>query len=493
MRCQKCGRELQDDWIKCPYCNTEVIKSIDMKNSDSSEKDIVEVEKKKNNIHKNNLSLVWLKTRKILKIVLYIFVILLVLIGPFTSTGMGTMRDTIVEIAVYYVVLFSLIIPLALILNTRGIRDKLPLFNRRRVGTTVLASILTYVIICVFLVGIIMLSDVFHTQKYKEEQLIASEEKARISAEKEAAEKEATEKEAAEKEAAEKEAAEKEVAEKEAAEKEAVEKEVTENANEKQEKTNQQAIDIEEYSSYPYLSEEYLIYSLAQMEINFPLYPQEIVVQNYLDNCDNMDYQNVDILGIFSSYYNIVDEQTEYIYFGETKNGKPDGLGVIKERVINMSDNPENVDIRNSGLYNGVECYVTVYAGYFSNGKYDGFGMLYKTPIDEEYTNNGIHLDKFYQNIEGFDIEKNIAKTINPLVYVGEFSNGEYGAEGYEFYYTALNNADNIEVLDEMKENAIVVRPYIKDKASDLIFPKGDMPTFEIEDVLNYSYREHLH
>ena len=436
-------------------------------------------EKKDKKALNNHLFLVWKIIKKILKIVVYIFVALLVLIGPLSSSGMGTTADSFIEVILYYsYILFLVIIPLALVLNFKGIRDKLPLFKKHRIGTTLLASVLTYFLICIILMGTTMLSESLYSQKYKDEKKIQqiAEEEARLMAEREAAEKEAAEKEAAEKETAEKETAEQEAAEKKAAEKETIKEETVENG------ITEEVQEIAG-STYPYLSRPYLNYYLEQVGLSIPLFTQESDVNIYLESCDNASYQNLKIGGLFSNYYQIVDEETNYIYFGQSKNGRPDGLGVIKQKLLNTADNPNHISLHEYAgkeeWADGICYYATVYAGYFSNGKYDGFGMLYRTPIDEEYLNSGIILENFYQEYVKNDVQKSISMTINPLYYEGMFSKGKYADNGYEFYYTAVNDAYTVAELEQTKADSILICTYEDGKAKEFVSTKGSMDAFD--------------
>ena len=393
MHCPKCGKKLQDNWIKCPYCNTDILKDHEERMSGKKQ------EEKESKVQNNFLSLMWKKIKKILKIVIYIFVALLLIIGPFTNSGLGTTTDSFLEVASYYsYILFLVIIPLVLILNFKGIRNKLPLFKKHRIGTTLLAFTITCILNFVVLIGTTMLSDSLYSQGYKEEKRMQqiAEENARIVAEKETAEKETEKKEVEEKEAVEKEVEEKDVTEKEVEEKEAAEKETEER---KKEEAEQEIAG----DTYPYLSREYLNYYLEQVGLSVPLFAQEPVVDAYLESCDNTSYQNIKIGGLFSNYYQIVDDETNYIYFGQSKNGRPDGLGVIKQKLLDISDDPNYISLREYAgkeeVADGTCYYATVYAGYFLNGKYDGFGMLYRTPLDENYLNSGIHLEIFIKNM----------------------------------------------------------------------------------------------
>ena len=93
--------------------------------------------------------------------------------------------------------------------------------------------------------------------------------------------------------------------------------------------------------------------------------------------------------------------QSTYKYFGNIKNGRPDGLGVVlQEATGGIFDD--------YGLFN---CYIPVVAGYFKNGKLSGYGMdigFYGIDMEGNYENgklngNGIVYDNEEIAITNFD------------------------------------------------------------------------------------------
>jgi len=87
------------------------------------------------------------KIKKIIKMTLWTIIILLLLIGPFATSGFGNKQDKLIDIVQYYLgVIILVIIPVILITNVKKIRDRLPLFKRHKLSTTILASIVTYFI-----------------------------------------------------------------------------------------------------------------------------------------------------------------------------------------------------------------------------------------------------------------------------------------------------------------------------------------------------------
>lgn len=101
---------------------------------------------------------------------LKIFIIFLFLIGPFTGTQFGTTKDYVLEVIRYYVSLLLIVVPLVtLICNTKGIRDKLPLFKKHKLPYTILASFIVYLVIGIVGLGAYSIIDSSHTEQYKQE------------------------------------------------------------------------------------------------------------------------------------------------------------------------------------------------------------------------------------------------------------------------------------------------------------------------------------
>lgn len=297
MFCSNCGKKLEDEWIKCPYCSAEVEmqyrNKTDQTEAESTKgapnrggENIKDEPTKAKTIsgdvtylgdshnRKNNESSGGYHTvlgdgppivkkylgwgMKTLRIIAMFIIAVLIIIGPFTVSSFGTTIDFFIALAQYYsIVVFIVVVPVLLIFNTRGIRDKLPLFKKRKAPTTLLAILLTYILLSMVLGIILDGSDLLHTKAYhdeiqeqtlaekkaEEEAILAKEreqiakkaakdEKAKKAAEEEAAKKvaeeEAAAKKAAEEEEAAKKAAEEEAAAKKAAEEEAAAKKAAE-------------------------------------------------------------------------------------------------------------------------------------------------------------------------------------------------------------------------------------------------------------------------
>ena len=242
MFCTNCGKEFEDIYEKCPFCGADIKKSDNVKDgtqqteeSNKSGVDELQTEKVISNV----------KNRKkgCFSIVIKIFIIFLLIIGPLAGTEFGTRKDYVLEVSKYYISLVLLVAPwIVLIRNIKGIRDKLPLYKKHKLPYTVLASIIVCFIIGFTLPFVYDTIDSLHTEKYKQEYEAAQEIR-RKEAEEEARKKE-EEKEKAEGEAAKKAEEEaKKKAEEEAAQKaeEAAEKKAEEEAAQKAEEAEKKA------------------------------------------------------------------------------------------------------------------------------------------------------------------------------------------------------------------------------------------------------------
>ena len=249
MFCKKCGKEIEDTWVKCPYCGARVTKEKETKeNGRKDESQIQPIKEMENvNVPQNNpdsFNSTNGKERKngggfvrFAKKLIKIFFVLLLIIGPFTGTEFGTTKDYILEVIKYYVSLLLIAGPvIALVCNIRDIRDKLPLFKKHKLSSTILAGFIVYLLIGIVGMGAYGVIDTFHTEQYYEEYKADQEAKLAEAKAKKAAEEKA--KEEQEKKAAEEKA--KEEQEKKEAEEKAKEeqekKEAEEKAKEEQEK-----------------------------------------------------------------------------------------------------------------------------------------------------------------------------------------------------------------------------------------------------------------
>ena len=249
MFCKKCGKEIEDTWVKCPYCGARVTKEKETKENGRKDESQIQPIKEMENVNvpqndPDSFNSTNGKERKngggfvrFAKKLIKIFFVLLLIIGPFTGTEFGTTKDYILEVIKYYVSLLLIAGPvIALVCNIRDIRDKLPLFKKHKLSSTILAGFIVYLLIGIVGMGAYGVIDTFHTEQYYEEYKADQEAKLAEAKAKKAAEEKA--KEEQEKKAAEEKA--KEEQEKKEAEEKAKEeqekKEAEEKAKEEQEK-----------------------------------------------------------------------------------------------------------------------------------------------------------------------------------------------------------------------------------------------------------------
>lgn len=112
--------------------------------------------------------------------------------------------------------------------------------------------------------------------------------------------------------------------------------------------------------------------------------------------------------------YKLTASSGDYIYYGETKNNYPHGLGML----VRGSDLENVEDIR--------------YIGYFSEGWFDGYGLLFEEPENDNFT-------VFYSmaaqgQVDSTELSDQYHGFVNYVAYEGEFDKGEATGRGNDFY-----------------------------------------------------------
>ena len=117
--------------------------------------DEAEVNKKNNNdkitkAEKGKQSL-FITIKKIIKVLLWIMIGIVLVSGLGVKSGMGNAKDGILELALYYITaLLILIIPTLVLMNFMGIRNRLPLFKKKKF----LVSVIAFLMLSIFLSAI---------------------------------------------------------------------------------------------------------------------------------------------------------------------------------------------------------------------------------------------------------------------------------------------------------------------------------------------------
>lgn len=134
-----------------------------------------------------------------------------------------------------------------------------------------------------------------------------------------------------------------------------------------------------------------------------------------MQDTDNMYHLNIDQKLLSSELcYKITSENTNYVYVGALKDNRPDGIGYIAK-----------IDSDDLTLYVS-----NVYLGYFKDGYYDGYGLLFNDPDESDIADYQYYRD--YPDKETFYTGEYLT-CLNCVSYEGMFSKGEESGKGNEF------------------------------------------------------------
>ncbi|MCD2346858.1 zinc-ribbon domain-containing protein [Clostridium guangxiense] len=106
-----------------------------------------------------------------------------------------------------------------------------------------------------------------------------------------------------------------------------------------------------------------------------------------------MNYVNLKNKLFSPNYYKLTMDQSNYIYYGDLKDNKPNGKGILLEKVTSIG-----------------YLYVPLYIGYFKDGNFNGFGYEYKQACENNIVNNIFsdftdefkHIGAVYKSYEGY-------------------------------------------------------------------------------------------
>ena len=145
-----------------------------------------------------------------------------------------------------------------------------------------------------------------------------------------------------------------------------------------------------------------------------------------------------------SEEFKRTQEIGDYVYFGELKDNKPHGYGVLFKK----SEIPYGAIIFGDEIY--YNCY---YMGKFKNGRFDGFGLLFD--IEESSINDLISHCTYPQESDMF--YNYYLEWENSVSYFGMFSNGERNGLGNYFSVFNLENLDENYNLDNLSYSIIEI------------------------------------
>ena len=129
-----------------------------------------------------------------------------------------------------------------------------------------------------------------------------------------------------------------------------------------------------------------------------------------------------------------------FVYIGEMDGDKPDGVGVLLLKTVSaraletVAFFDSNAKKLQDQKLNDPEFYSVLYKGHFSNGRFDGYGLLYKEFSTRDQK-------KAFQEYRKKDGMVNFPMFIK---YEGEFSDGKYDGKGncYSLRYDIVQQED---------------------------------------------------
>lgn len=219
------------------------------------------------------------------------------------------------------------------------------------------------------------------------------------------------------------------------------------NDNEEEQKNIDYTLEMEKYEP---TEEEYLRLYVKQYNIKMEEFFQmdkinerklelldEMKDENYSPMYIKMDEKYSGLTETLSySEVNRTKNETNFIYLGEIKDNKPDGIGMIIEKVSFFDTKYDFIR----------------YLGYFKEGYFNGVGKLYASTNQED-------LNEYYK-IDNTMNADGVVKAFNYLIYEGEFKKGNLTGKGNRFHYVdyIMQNdikysIDNTEVTSENEES----------------------------------------
>lgn len=127
----------------------------------------------------------------------------------------------------------------------------------------------------------------------------------------------------------------------------------------------------------------------------------------------------------------------EYIYFGELKDNRPDGYGILIQRS----------EIEYGAIKLEERYYNFLYIGQFTEGRYNGFGMQFCTPATGIYSlydlcpfeKGSVEFTRYY------------CMWYNYVTYFGYFSRGEQTGQGNYFYASTVDSSEGKIDIDNIR------------------------------------------
>lgn len=237
---------------------------------------------------------------------------------------------------------------------------------------------------------------------------------------------------------------------------------------------------VEAQEKAPYMSRDYLEEYIKENNIEVYSFKESNKVQKYVENCseDPVFIEKIKKVGR-NPYYGITKNNPEFLYIGQVKKNKPDGIGAILKpvEVIIDSENEEKAYVTEYEGYTEEVYYVRTYIGEFKDGRPEGYGIEFSVPGDSDYIMQPVDM-KIYK---GEKIQEGIFESANPRKYEGKFKNGQYSGKGNEFVYMGtyweggegINIEDYSEYLGENEKKNDKIEDYLTGANQDIIIYSG--------------------
>ena len=411
MFCEKCGKELKEGQV-CQICVSKKMEEGTIKNSSRGVGVI----------------------KKVLNAFCWLLIGILLLTGISANSGMGTSKDGIIEIISYYLIIVcNIIIPLGVLMNFNGVRNKLPLFKKHKFFVSIFAFFCMITILGMVSVFAITLMDEMHTAEYRSEY---EEQQVLLKAE---AEKKAEQEKVTEVSDDEMENSTNDYKEVDAVEYE-------EEIYQEEFHAQKEYAEHEANESESIIKDDVSVYSLDYVAEYIEKHNIEIPKERYKNKInkaltDNSEMIAVEADGGSKVRYSATNYEGEFYYVGKMKNNVPNGWGKII-RVVQVSEMEYygypliSIDSIAWGWSDeDMLVPVLVYVGEFEDGYYSGYGWKYA----DHFEVNDIYKSKIsYEYVETTDdLMENILMNCNPVEYMGEFKKGLFDGDGIWITYGA--------------------------------------------------------
>lgn len=369
--------------------------------------------------------------KKIIKILLWIMIGIILISGLGVKSGMGNAKDSVLEIVSYYInALFVFIIPMLVLMNFMGIRNRLPLFKKKKFLLSVIAFfILSVVLSTIDVIALTVIEDMYSVEyqtEYEKQQELLTEEDDTIpnnDGEETDSEQQIVSEE------------EHEVQKQDSYQDDAT---IPDN-NAVLELEGVEDSEIENLNELPVYSMDYLAQYIDNNNLKFPKERYKSKIEKALN--DNTEMIAVEVSGSEKVRYSATVGSSEFYYVGKLKNNVPDGWGKIIRVATAYESEYEgrviaNIDTTAWGWSDEDELVpLLVYVGEFEDGYYSGYGWKYADHFESE--------ERYVREI-GYDyartsndIMENILMNCNPIEYMGEFKKSMYDGDGILISYGA--------------------------------------------------------